>query len=519
MGKVVVFTKSECPHCLATKDFLSGLGIGYQEVDIEENSYNSALMAHVSNRASVPQIFFNNEHIGGNSELNALGADKVRELATSAVNESTDPEFMLNPLDDEQIQLAKMPVRSILEPAIPDNSKELPEYVPVKMFYGNFFNTLPVSYDYMAIKPDALALWVPNLIEAMRLTAGTSFPPEFFGSLALAFAMPSGCDYCSSHSTERIELQGSEQHVRAMSGLVSHIQGKSELDDLLYSEEEKALVNIAIKATVRTLRDEDFDRLRCVVGIDRIYEACFALGGMGTLMGFMNRWHDLIGLDSQDHHIENAETSNPDLGDLKMPMGDGNGPPDMGTILQQAADNSIAYAQPWMSKYADLPDVRLPAWMGILPSSQMRQTTGALYHCIFGDGDLTSEIKHLCAYGMAMDTGFENIAAEEQRILHEICKDKEQLSARIDFIDKHYKNGNFDALNNDDEVLSLALQLARCAQMMPVYVPGSLTRHLQEKLTAGQVTELILCFSIMGLAQRWLSIYVPLNRYCTGPGG
>ena len=200
-------------------------------------------MGYATNRASVPQIFFNNKYIGGNSELNALETDKLKELAISAIEEGNGPEFITNPLDDEQIQQAKVPVRSILEPAIPINAKELPEYMPVKIFYGNFFNSLPVSYDYMAIKPDALALWVPTLVECMRLIASnSSISLDFFGSLGLAFAMPSGCDYCSSHSRERVELQGSKQHVKALSALVSHIQGDIELDDLPYTEVEKAVL-------------------------------------------------------------------------------------------------------------------------------------------------------------------------------------------------------------------------------------------------------------------------------------
>ena len=65
MGQIVVFSKSKCSHCIEAKSLLSELDIPFTDIDIEADINNSMLMSLASKRHTVPQIFFNNDHIGG----------------------------------------------------------------------------------------------------------------------------------------------------------------------------------------------------------------------------------------------------------------------------------------------------------------------------------------------------------------------------------------------------------------------------------------------------------------------
>ncbi len=65
MGEIVVFSKSNCHHCSDAKSLLSELHIPFTDIDIEADIQNSMLMSLASKRHTVPQIFFNDYHIGG----------------------------------------------------------------------------------------------------------------------------------------------------------------------------------------------------------------------------------------------------------------------------------------------------------------------------------------------------------------------------------------------------------------------------------------------------------------------
>jgi len=75
--KVVVYAKTWCPHCNKTKELLSkdefkGVDILIRDVDtIEEPSGPALQMAltKVSGQKSVPNIFIDGKHFGGNSDL------------------------------------------------------------------------------------------------------------------------------------------------------------------------------------------------------------------------------------------------------------------------------------------------------------------------------------------------------------------------------------------------------------------------------------------------------------------
>ncbi|OQE47569.1 hypothetical protein PENCOP_c001G06721 [Penicillium coprophilum] len=82
---VVVFSKSYCPYCTSSKKLLDSLDAKYTtlELDLEEEgaAIQSAL-AEISNQRTVPNIFINKQHIGGNSDLQAK--KDLKELLKAA---------------------------------------------------------------------------------------------------------------------------------------------------------------------------------------------------------------------------------------------------------------------------------------------------------------------------------------------------------------------------------------------------------------------------------------------------
>ncbi|EKV08124.1 Glutaredoxin Grx1, putative [Penicillium digitatum] len=82
---VVVFSKSYCPYCDSSKKLLDSLNAKYTtlELDLEEEgaAIQSAL-AEISSQRTVPNIFINKKHIGGNSDLQ--GRKDLKDLLKAA---------------------------------------------------------------------------------------------------------------------------------------------------------------------------------------------------------------------------------------------------------------------------------------------------------------------------------------------------------------------------------------------------------------------------------------------------
>ncbi|KAH0493422.1 hypothetical protein TgHK011_000091 [Trichoderma gracile] len=74
-NNVVVFSKTWCPYCKATKQTLNDLKAQYEVVELDNRNDGDELqdaLLEISGQRSVPNIFFGKKHIGGNSDLQAL---------------------------------------------------------------------------------------------------------------------------------------------------------------------------------------------------------------------------------------------------------------------------------------------------------------------------------------------------------------------------------------------------------------------------------------------------------------
>ena len=72
MAKVVIYTTTICPYCVRAKMLFQRKGVSYEEIDVSrDNDLRLQLMQQTKQR-TVPQIFINDQHIGGCDDLYAL---------------------------------------------------------------------------------------------------------------------------------------------------------------------------------------------------------------------------------------------------------------------------------------------------------------------------------------------------------------------------------------------------------------------------------------------------------------
>lgn len=74
MAVVVIYTTNTCPYCDHAKALLNSKGIPFQEIRVDLDPEKRIEMEVKSQRRTVPQIFINDQAIGGYDDLAALAA-------------------------------------------------------------------------------------------------------------------------------------------------------------------------------------------------------------------------------------------------------------------------------------------------------------------------------------------------------------------------------------------------------------------------------------------------------------
>jgi glutaredoxin 3 len=68
-----MYTTTICPFCVQAKRLLREHGIPYDEINVEiDSDLRDEMIARAAGRRTVPQIFIDNDHVGGYVELRAL---------------------------------------------------------------------------------------------------------------------------------------------------------------------------------------------------------------------------------------------------------------------------------------------------------------------------------------------------------------------------------------------------------------------------------------------------------------
>ena len=73
MAKVEIYTSIMCPYCSRALALLRAKNIVFEQIDVSiSTDLRQAMRRRAGGRTSVPQIFIDDEHIGGCDELMAL---------------------------------------------------------------------------------------------------------------------------------------------------------------------------------------------------------------------------------------------------------------------------------------------------------------------------------------------------------------------------------------------------------------------------------------------------------------
>jgi glutaredoxin 3 len=74
-ANVEIYTWSTCPFCIRAKSLLSKKGVQFTEYCIDgDEAARSEMSVRAHGGRSLPQIFINDQHIGGCDDLYALNA-------------------------------------------------------------------------------------------------------------------------------------------------------------------------------------------------------------------------------------------------------------------------------------------------------------------------------------------------------------------------------------------------------------------------------------------------------------
>jgi glutaredoxin 3 len=69
--KAIVWSKDACPFCVQAKSLLAARGIEFEERNISKDWTREQLLEAVPDARTLPQIFLDDQHIGGFTDLRA----------------------------------------------------------------------------------------------------------------------------------------------------------------------------------------------------------------------------------------------------------------------------------------------------------------------------------------------------------------------------------------------------------------------------------------------------------------
>ncbi|XP_055501015.1 uncharacterized protein LOC129702937 isoform X1 [Leucoraja erinacea] len=91
-GRITLYSMTGCLHCHHAKDRLSNMGLPFFEVNVVKNPEIHQQIVHLTGRLTVPQIYFNNIHVGGNDDFLKLSQEELDKLIDLVKNEPVPPD-------------------------------------------------------------------------------------------------------------------------------------------------------------------------------------------------------------------------------------------------------------------------------------------------------------------------------------------------------------------------------------------------------------------------------------------
>jgi glutaredoxin 3 len=76
VAKIEIYSSISCPFCVMAKQLLDRKGVAYTEIRVDLDPTKRQEMMKKSRQRTVPQIFINDESIGGYTDLVAINNSK-----------------------------------------------------------------------------------------------------------------------------------------------------------------------------------------------------------------------------------------------------------------------------------------------------------------------------------------------------------------------------------------------------------------------------------------------------------
>jgi glutaredoxin 3 len=74
-AKIVIYSADWCGYCARARRLLDAKGAKYEEIDVDVVPGARQEMEKRAGRSTIPQVFINEQHVGGSDELHALDAE------------------------------------------------------------------------------------------------------------------------------------------------------------------------------------------------------------------------------------------------------------------------------------------------------------------------------------------------------------------------------------------------------------------------------------------------------------
>lgn len=72
MADIQIYTTRFCPFCIRAKQLLNDKGLAFNEIPVDNDPALRRKMAEKAGKHTVPQIWINEDHVGGCNELFAI---------------------------------------------------------------------------------------------------------------------------------------------------------------------------------------------------------------------------------------------------------------------------------------------------------------------------------------------------------------------------------------------------------------------------------------------------------------
>ena len=72
MARVRMYTTQWCGYCAAARELLRSKGVDFEDIDVDSDPAKRTEMQDLSGGRTVPQVFINDEPVGGYSDIAAL---------------------------------------------------------------------------------------------------------------------------------------------------------------------------------------------------------------------------------------------------------------------------------------------------------------------------------------------------------------------------------------------------------------------------------------------------------------